>query len=102
MEFGKMPYSRPDMEACKKSICELTARLEAAESYDEAKKIFLEYDELQRHLDTLVNIAYIRHSIDTRDAFYDEEKKFFNNALPEVEEYNQKWTEALLKSPFRK
>ncbi len=102
MEFGKMPYSRPDMEACKKSICELTARLEAAESYDEAKKIFLEYDELQRHLDTLVNLAYIRHSIDTRDAFYDEEKKFFNNALPEVEEYNQKWTEALLKSPFRK
>ena len=102
MEFGKMPYSRPDVEACKKSICELTARLEAAESYDEAKKIFLEYDELQRHLDTLVNLAYIRHSIDTRDAFYDEEKKFFNNALPEVEEYNQKWTEALLKSPFRK
>ena len=68
-----MPYSRPDMEACKKSICELTARLEAAESYDEAKKIFLEYDELQRHLDTLVNLACIRHSIDTRDAFYDEE-----------------------------
>lgn len=97
-----MPYSRPDMEESKRRVAELTAGLESAQSYDEAKSVFLEYDGLQRHLDTLVNLAYIRHSIDTRDAFYDEERKFFNNALPEFEEYCQKWNAALLASPFRK
>lgn len=102
MEFNKMPYERPDTEAVKKQIVELTEKLRSAESYAEAKAAFLECDKLNRHLETAVNLAYIRHSIDTRDAFYDEERKFFNSVLPEIEEYFQLWTKALLESPFRK
>ena len=43
----------------------------------------------------------VRHSIDTRDAFYEAEADFFNAVLPEVQEDQQKWTKALLESPFR-
>lgn len=101
MKFSEMPYQRPDLDAIKAQLSDLTARFVAAPDYDTAKKVFLEKDSLDRHLDTIDHLASIRHSIDTRDTFYDEEVKFWNAANPQIAEYNQKWTNALLASPFR-
>ncbi|MBQ7859924.1 MAG: M3 family oligoendopeptidase [Faecalibacterium sp.] len=101
MKFSQMPYQRPDLDALKQQLSALTARLQAAQSYTEAKQVFLEKEELQGHISTQNTLASIRHTIDTRDAFYDEEMKFWNAAGPELEEYGQQWTEALLQSPYR-
>ncbi len=101
MKFSEMPYERPDAEGMKKEIAGLTKRLQEAGSYEEAKAVFLEKEKLEKHLDTLYNLAYIRHSIDTADPFYDGEQKFFNAVLPELQEYDQQWTLALLASPYR-
>lgn len=101
MKFSEMPYERPDLEALKGQLSELTNRLKAAGSYAEAKTVFLEKEELERHLDTTATLASVRHSIDTRDAFYDGEEKFWNAARPELQEYMQAWTMAMLESPFR-
>ena len=46
-------------------------------------------------------LAHIRHTIDTRDTFYDEEMKFWNEVSPQLQEYSQAWTQALLECPFR-
>lgn len=101
MKFSEMKYERPDLEKVKKELSTLTERLSLAETYAEAKKIFVEEDTLCRHIYTLATLSNIRHSIDTRDTFYDGEAKFWNAAGPELEEYTQKWTMTLLKSPFR-
>ncbi|MGN1048414.1 MAG: M3 family oligoendopeptidase, partial [Eubacteriales bacterium] len=101
MRFSEMKYERPDLEKVKKELSALTERLSLAETYAEAKKVFVEEDTLCRHIYTLATLSNIRHSIDTRDTFYDGEAKFWNAAGPELEEYTQKWTMALLKSPFR-
>ena len=101
MKFTEMPYTRPDMEAAKAEVAALTARLTEAPDYATAKAVFLEYQEAQKHLMTLCTLAEIRHSIDTRDEFYDGEVKYINAAMPEVQEYAQGFTAALLKSPFR-
>ena len=79
----------------------MTGRLKAAKSYEEARAVFLEKEAAERHVDTLVTLASIRNSIDTRDAFYDGEEKFWNEAGPELEAYLQDWTKAMLDSPFR-
>ena len=71
--FPEMPYERPDPEALKEKLRELTSRLQAAKNYTEARAIFLEKDQDERHVDTLATLASVRHSIDTRDAFYDAE-----------------------------
>lgn len=63
--------------------------------------MFLEREQAAKHLSTMTNLAHIRHSIDTRDAFYDGEMKFWNAALPELQEYEQAWTQAMLDSPYR-
>ena len=101
MKFTEMPYTRPDMESAKAEVAALTARLTEAPDYAAAKSVFLEYQTSQKHLMTLCTLAEIRNSIDTRDEFYDTEVKYINAAMPEVQQYAQGFTAALLNSPFR-
>ena len=102
MKFSEMPYERPDLDKVKRELGDLTARLKAAKSYEEARAVFLEKEAAERHVDTLATLASIRNSIDTRDEFYDGEMNFWNAAGPELEEYDKAWTAAMLASPFRK
>ena len=66
----------PDAEQLKAELNGLTEKLKAAKSYTEAKELFLAEEKLNKHISTLANLAHIRHTIDTRDAFYDGEMKF--------------------------
>ena len=101
LKFREMPYERPDGEALKTSMRTLTEKLCAAESYEAAKAVFLEKETLFKHIQTLETLAQVRHTIDTRDAFYDGENGFWNRLSPELEEYLQEWTKAMLASPYR-
>ncbi|MBQ9889925.1 MAG: M3 family oligoendopeptidase [Firmicutes bacterium] len=101
MKFKDMPYSRYDCEQAKKTIAGLTEQLRSAKTYGEAKDVFLKMEEERKHLDTMVTLAQVRHSIDTRIKFYEDECLYYNQALPEVEEFGQAWNLALLESPFR-
>ncbi|MCD7802083.1 MAG: M3 family oligoendopeptidase [Clostridiales bacterium] len=101
MKFSEMPYERPDLEALKQEQAALTERLKQAKDYDAAKQVFLENETLTKHVATQATLASIRHSIDTRDAFYDGEEKFWNAAMPELQAVSQEWTMAMLESPFR-
>lgn len=101
MKFSQMKYKRPDAEKIKATLISMTERLKNAENYGEAKKIFLENEKFTKHILTMHTLSSIRNSIDTRDAFYDKEEKFWNNMLPLVQEVAQQWTKTLLASPFR-
>ena len=101
MKFSQMPYERPDLEAVKAQLNEFNERLAKAESYESAKAVFLERETYEKHVDPMESLVSIRHSIDTRDEFYDEEMKFWNTSGPVLEEYRQEWNKAMLESPFR-
>ncbi len=101
MKFSEMKYERPDIEEVKKQLTELCDRLEAAESYESAKEIFLQKEKAAKHISTMATLANVRHTIDTRDKFYDDEMTFWNGAMPELEEYMQRWTSIMLGSKFR-
>lgn len=101
MKFSQMKYERPDLEAVKAELTKLTEELKSAENYDGARKAFVEFDAVKRKVGTQGTLASVRHSIDTRDKFYEAEKKFWNAASPELDEYFQNWTMALLESKFR-
>ena len=101
IKFKEMPYTRPDPDEIRTEMAAFTEALKKADSYDTAKEVFLKEQKLEKHVMTMETLASIRHSIDTRDTFYDEEEAFWNNANPQIREYMQKWTEALLESPFR-
>lgn len=101
MKFSQMKYERPNLEAVKAELTKLTEELKSAENYDGARKAFVEFDAVKRKVETQGTLASVRHSIDTRDEFYEAEKKFWNAASPELDEYFQNWTMALLESKFR-
>ena len=52
MKFSEMPYTRPDAEALKKQMSQLTERLKSAASYEEARQVFLEKEAASRTVET--------------------------------------------------
>ncbi len=102
MKFSEMKYERPDLGALKEELRGLTEQLKAAKDYAQAREVFLKHDAVSIHVDTLATLASVRHTIDTRDEFYDAEETFWNAASPELEEYEDAWKGAMLESPFRK
>ena len=101
MTFSEMPYQRPDLDALKSQYNALTDRLRQAADYAAAKEAFLEKETLEKHISTQETLCSIRHSIDTRDEFYNTEKKFWNAAGPEIETCRDAFTQAMLESAFR-
>ena len=102
MKFSEIPYQRPDLDEIKEKFADVTARFTAAQDYAAAKAAFLEEQVLNKHVDTLANLASIRNTIDTRDEFYDGEMNFWNAATPQIQECQNAWSAALLASPYRK
>ena len=49
MKFSQMPYERPDFEAAKRRLEDLTRRLKNAASYGEARSVFLEKEQDGRY-----------------------------------------------------
>ncbi|MCF0150117.1 MAG: M3 family oligoendopeptidase [Firmicutes bacterium] len=101
MKFSEMTYTRPDAEALKAALQQLSDELKTAESYAQAKTVFLKIEELASDFSSDATLAQIRHSIDSRDPFYTQENDFWNEIGPELEEYTQKINQSLLESPFR-
>ena len=82
MKFSEMPYKRPDLEEAEERAARITKKLRNAAKYEEAREAFIEMDTEEKRLSTQGNLAFIRHSIDTRVEFYDREMKFWNGARP--------------------
>lgn len=101
MKFSEMKYSRPDLEQVKSDLTALIEELKSADTYEKAKAAFVKKDKLARKVFTQNILAEIRHSIDTRDEYYDGEVKFWNEKYPELKEYLQQWTLVLLDTKFR-
>lgn len=83
-KFKDVQYTRPDCEAFQKLAEDNAEKIKNAVSYSEAKKIFLEFDNAESEFFDMGNIAYIRHTIDTSDEFYDKENEFLNEKTPEL------------------
>jgi len=101
LKFSQMPYERPNVDELKARYAELTEQLVNATDYEQARSVFVEKDKLDRRVDTMGNLAYIRHSVDTRDEFYKAENDFWDEARPQLETFTQPWTRALLAHPLR-
>ena len=101
IKFSDMKYERPDIKEVKAEFEKLTAELAKADSYEKAKELFLAKDKIERHIYSLVSLVNIRHSIDTRDKFYDDENEFWDNTIPELQEKLDEWTRVMLASPYK-
>lgn len=101
MKFSEMPYSRPDMEALATAT---TQTLEAMKAAPNAAGQIAAYDAYEKKMQTagtMQQIAYIRHTINTKDEFYNAENDYMDEIGPKLQELTHRVNTALLESPYR-
>lgn len=101
MKFNEMEYVHLDIDNISGQICDIVEKFKSAKTFAEADLAFSEYGRLSDTVETQMALAYIRHTVNTLDEFYDKEQEFMDENLPVLTEYFQMMTSALLESPFR-
>lgn len=102
MKFQDYKYSRPDLDKFKADMEQELALIgtdqEPQVEIEAIKKVFA----LQDYMDSMQQLVGIRNSLDTKDAFYEDEQSFFDEQSPHIQEMNQKFINKLLASSNRK
>lgn len=101
MKFSELPYERPDLAQAMARLDAMAAAIAAAPSAEAALEQYQAFETLSNHLSTMATLAEIRHTIDTRDAFYEAEKDFFDQNGPALADKQLNVYRAVLQSPHR-
>ncbi len=101
LKFEDIPYHRPDIEQLQRAFDRLMAQWDAAQTAAEQSALLAQINALRRQYSSMYSLCYIRHTADTRDAFYEAENRYFDSTLPQFEALNDRLYRALLTSPFR-
>lgn len=100
-KFRELKYERLNIGEVRKRGNAFIKAFAAAESYEEAKRLYLELSDALAEVETTVSIAYVRNTMDTSDSFYDAEEQFYNKSLPLLVPMTKKINKLLLSSRFR-
>ncbi|HPY95149.1 MAG TPA: M3 family oligoendopeptidase [Clostridia bacterium] len=100
-KFQDMAYQRPDFEQEVSKALGLLDQL--AKAKDEAAffEALQAIDTQSRALSTQHTLCSIRHTIDTRDAFYAKENDVWDEVTPRLAEIQVQAARAVLESPYR-
>lgn len=101
MKFSEYRYERPDVKAFEQKFKEQLNAFTSAITYEEQDEAMTRINKLRSEMDTLSQLVYIRHSIDTNDEFYKAEQDFFDENGPVIQEYITDYYRALVDSKFR-
>ena len=99
--FKDLPYVRPDFAKVKTELAAITEKMKNAASYDEAKVAYFNFEATMSDLRDAYTIVSIRHTVDTRDKFYDDENEFLSEAFPELSPYTVAFSNALYDGKFK-
>ena len=101
MKFSEIPYERVDAEALMAAIDDIAERFENAKSGKEQLDLLYELQQTQKHFESMSCVAYVRHTINTNDEFYDAEKNYYDEMGPLISEKLQRISLAMVNSPYR-
>lgn len=100
MKFQEYTYERPDYDKYKAQAKSLISQVETAGSSDEAIKVINEMSGQMSSIETMMNLASIRHSINTKDSFYEEEDQYWNEYLPLYQEIDTDFYRTVIDSAY--
>lgn len=101
MKFSEMPYERVKYEEVEKQYKAIMEEFSNAKSGEEQFEIHKKQYALSNKVSSLITIAQIRHDIDTKDAFYDEEKTYYDEISPKLNSLSVAYAKQMYESPFR-
>ena len=86
MKFSEMPYSRPDMEALAAATTQTLEAMKVAPNAAGQIAAYDAYEKKTQTAGTMQQIAYIRHTINTKDEFYNAENDYMDEIGPKLQE----------------
>lgn len=101
LKFKDYEYKRPDIEKYKADVNEQLEIFVSADHPEKQIQIMKEIAKQDKEIDSMLELCYIRNTIDTTDKFYDEEMAYMDEAAPELEAIKSKYYKTILKSKFR-
>lgn len=101
MSFTTYSYVKPDINKLKQQAAELAKAFQLAKDFKTLWPIFQQITKFQMRIDTMNELANIRNSLNVFDTFYSEAVDLVSEIAPSIEEFNQKFYELFLSSPFR-
>ena len=99
--FKEFAYVRPELKTFKEKFCNFLDQFKNAESLAIQCEIINEINSLRNDFDTMWNLAHIRHTIDTKNDFYEKENNFFDEAVPEFQGLVDQFYSAVVDSKFK-
>ena len=101
MKFSEMPYARPDLDTLQALTTKTLEKMDSATTAQEQLDALKAYDDALTSVYTASTLVYVRHSINTKDEFYESEQDWMDEAMPRLQAIDQQINETLLRSPFR-
>lgn len=100
MQFQEYAYQHMDALSLQKQLSELAEQIQQAKTIEQVQDYIKKVDTIRRFVATQVSLVEIRHTVDTKDAYYTKEQEYLDTVLPELEKDYEKINRALLESSF--
>jgi len=101
MKFSQIPYTRPDMAKIAAESTAIISAVKNAASASEVMEQYKKFTKIFKNIYTLSALVYIRHTVDTRDEFYDKENDFIDENSPLFQKMGVDFYREVVNSPFR-
>ncbi|MBE6754244.1 MAG: M3 family oligoendopeptidase [Ruminococcaceae bacterium] len=101
MKVSQLPYERVTIEYIRSAIESIFADIKSAASADDVLAARKRYVDLTTEIETMLSLAYCRHTLDTRDQFYTDEQNYYDEITPELTQIITEYGRLMLESPFR-
>lgn len=101
MKFSEMKYERPDFEETSKNMNALMDQLEQAENGEQFVKLFFQLNAIRVHVQTMMILCQVRHSINTQDAYYDAENNYWDETSPSYDDIDTRLMKVCLNTSLK-
>ena len=100
-KFSTLEYTRPDVAAAIQTITGFTDKVRSAASAADVLSAITDLDAASSEFMTMVTICSVRHTLNTKDEFYQAEYEYIMEQLPTMNPAQIAFQDAVAESPFR-
>lgn len=101
MKFLEFPYERPNIKKVEEEFIALLNEFDNAETFKEQNIVMENITKLRSKVETMSQLAYVRHTINTLDEFYDKEKDYLDEMSPIYQGLVTKFYFSLINSKYK-
>ncbi|MFT6715966.1 MAG: M3 family oligoendopeptidase [Saprospiraceae bacterium] len=101
MKFSQIEYTRPDLDKISNEFTSLINLLKSADSFESFENSMSKINVIRENFESFQSLVHVRHSIDTKNEFYEGENKFFDKNSPKIAQLSNEFYKTIVESDFK-